>query len=106
MFQLNKKMILAHRFSYEHFRELIPEGLQIDHLCRVRHCVNPVHMEAVTQQENIRRGKAGQRTGELNLAKTHCPYGHPYDEENTYVILSTGNRQCRICRRERDIRRK
>ena len=85
--------VLAHRFAYELLVGPIPEGLQIDHLCRVRLCVNPAHMEPVTQQENIRRGESGR----WQLAKTHCPQGHPYDTENTN--LYRGMRYCRSCGR-------
>lgn len=92
-------MALAHRFAYEDIVGPILEGLTIDHLCRVRHCVNPAHLEPVTHLENVRRGNGG-----LNqLAKTHCPKGHPYDEENTYRLPSRpSGRYCRACRRERN----
>jgi hypothetical protein len=67
--------------------------LTIDHLCRVRHCVNPDHLEAVTCRENLLRGETLQAA---NVAKTECPQGHPYDEENTYVYPN-GRRDCRTC---------
>lgn len=51
------RMLLAHRWSYEHFAGPIPEGLVVDHLCSVRHCVNPAHLEVVTQRENLRRSR-------------------------------------------------
>lgn len=89
----------AHRYSYEVAVGSIPEGLCIDHLCRVRCCVNPDHLEAVTLAENVRRGKSG----EFNAAKTRCPNGHPYDDENTYIW--NGKRGCRECRRAADRRR-
>lgn len=82
--------MLAHRWSYEHHIGPIPAGLQLDHLCRNRGCVNPWHLEPVTQQENLRRGV------HHNAVKTHCPRGHAYDEANTYVE-SRGNRHCRAC---------
>ncbi len=93
---INGRSYKAHRLSYEWANGPIPEGLQIDHLCRVRHCVNPGHMEAVTQATNIRRGVSPTAK---NARKTHCPQGHHYDEENTYVKPS-GYRICRICKRE------
>lgn len=86
--------ILAHRLAYEQSVGPIPEGLQIDHLCRVRHCVNPTHLEPVTQQENIRRGEAGCH----EHAKTHCPKGHPYSGDNLVVRNKRGGGEGRICR--------
>lgn len=92
----------AHRFSYEHYKGAIPEGLQIDHLCRVRHCVNPEHLEAVTGKENNRRGIASIVNSARMKAITHCPQGHEYNEENTYIDPS-GGRRCRSCARARKI---
>jgi len=82
------KKILAHRFSYEFLKEKIPKGLEIDHLCRNRKCVNPEHLEAVTHQQNMLRGTLAQRT--------HCINGHEYVIENTYFRKS-GGKQCRTC---------
>lgn len=73
----------AHRVSYQVFVGPIPDGLQIDHTCRQRMCVNPDHLEPVTQQENLLRGV---------LARTHCKRGHEYAE---------GSRDCLLCARER-----
>lgn len=70
----------------------------LDHLCRVRHCVNPDHMEDVTAGENARRGVA------LKPRKTHCKWGHAYDETNTYID-PRGGRQCRACRAAAERRR-
>ena len=71
----------SHRYAYELLTGPIPVGLQLDHLCRVRHCVNPDHLEPVTCRENLLRGDTFQAR---NAAKTECPQGHPYDEVNTY----------------------
>ncbi len=88
---------MAHRVSYEAFVAPIPDGLQIDHLCRVRLCVNPWHLEPVTARENTLRGDT---VPARNAQKTHCLYGHVYDEENTChgKGLYQG-RSCRTCRR-------
>jgi len=93
-FRLNGKTQKAHRVSYELMIGPIPDGLQIDHLCRNRACVRPDHLEAVTPRENTSRGD----TGKNMLVKTHCPQGHPYDEANTYRYKS-GARSCRSCHR-------
>jgi hypothetical protein len=89
-------MFRAHRVAYEALIGPIPDGLQLDHLCRNRACVNPLHTEPVTQIENIRRGEAGVPSGSQQRAKTHCPQGHPYSQGNTY-IRKNGHRMCRTC---------
>ncbi|MFD7016051.1 HNH endonuclease signature motif containing protein [Streptomyces sp. NPDC059928] len=82
--------------AYELLVGPIPAGLHLDHLCRVRRCVNPAHLEAVTCAENLRRGTS---FAAVNSAKTECVHGHPFDEENTY--FSRRQRDCRTCRRLR-----
>lgn len=90
---------LAHRWSYEELVGPIPDGLVIDHLCRVRRCVNPAHLEAVTQQENVARGASAEL---LNGTRTSCVNGHEYTDENTYRPASRpGNINCRECHRIR-----
>lgn len=89
----------AHRICYQALVGEIPCDLQMDHLCRVRSCCNPEHLEAVTPGENTRRGDTGKNTGKMQRAKTHCPQGHKYDLENTYLIPA-GGRACRRCRDE------
>ncbi len=91
-----KRLVLAHRFAYELMRDPIPEGLQIDHLCRNPGCVNPWHMEPVTARVNTLRGNT---LAARHARATHCPQGHPYDEANTRRD-SLGRRSCRACQRE------
>jgi hypothetical protein len=91
----DKRMVKPHRFSYEIHKGIIPPGLVIDHLCRVRNCVNPEHLEAVTNKENILRGEG---LSGKNSRKTHCNDGHEFTPSNTYVN-SNGERRCRICSR-------
>ena len=88
----------AHVASYELLAGVIEDGLEIDHLCRVRCCVNPDHLEPVTHWENVDRGLAG--------TKTHCIHGHEFTDENTYLRPDNGKRQCRACTRERHARYK
>ena len=95
-----RKTGLAHRVAYEWVRGPIPAGLTLDHLCRVRRCVNPFHLEPVTNRENILRGEspAAQHT-----RVTACPQGHPYDHANTWIRIRRGGPQrvCRTCERIR-----
>lgn len=95
------RQVLAHRFAYEDVKGPIPEGLSLDHLCRNPACVNPDHLDPVTHMENCRRGvcadSARHPTAIKNRAKTHCPRGHAYDDQNTYVN-SRGCRCCKICK--------
>jgi hypothetical protein len=99
VYVVDSRMFRAHRVAYEALIGPIPDGLQLDHLCRNRGCVNPLHTEPVTQIENIRRGEAGVPSGAQQRAKTHCPQGHQYNPENTYV-RKNGHRLCRPCNAE------
>lgn len=86
----------AHRWLYERRNGKVPSGLELDHLCRVRHCVNPDHLEPVTRRENTLRSTSPSA---VNARKTACDRGHEFTDENTYV--HRGRRVCRTCNRRR-----
>lgn len=88
-----KKNVRAHRWAYENAVGCVPEGLDLDHLCRNRGCVNPAHLEPVTSTENMRRAPPGRRAWRKLI--THCPQGHEYTLENTRI--RGGVRCCRTC---------
>jgi len=97
-------MCLAHRVMYEELIGEIPEALVLDHLCRTRNCVNPDHLEPVTQQENIKRG-LGQGPALAALRnKTQCINGHSYTKENTYHHPKTNARNCKKCQYIRNLK--
>lgn len=90
-------VLYAHRYSYERFVGQIPDGLHIDHLCRVKRCVNPGHLEPVTREENLRRGK---RPYQVRAISIRCGRGHPRGE-HTLFRRSTGQVvYCKACRRD------
>lgn len=101
VFGIGGRTVLAHRYAFEDHVALIPENLEIDHLCRVRHCVNPQHLEPVTSAENARRGL----NGVLHVRIEQCVNGHDYTPANTY-LAPDGARDCRACRRDRNRRYK
>ena len=90
---------IAHRISYEHYVGLISPGMEIDHTCMVKHCVNPEHLEQVTHCENNIR--AAHRKENFNAAKTHCKHGHEFTEENIIYDKKLGHRHCRTCNKLR-----
>ena len=89
---------LAHRASYELHRGDIPKGTHLDHLCRVRACVNPEHLEVVTPKVNTERGLHG-------VLRTHCKYGHELTPENTWYEEKTNCRRCLRCAKANSRRR-
>ena len=97
--RIDSRYIGAHRAVYQHLRGQIPRGHELDHLCRVRCCVNPEHLEAVTHQVNMMRSFAA--------TKTHCKYGHEITKENTEYVSKGGDRRarrCKKCQREAMVR--
>lgn len=96
-FHLDGKLCGAHEVAYRWLVGEVPEGCELDHLCRVRRCCNPSHLEPVSHLINVHRGTSPWA---INAAKTHCPSGHEYDEENTY--LYEGERHCRKCALKRN----
>lgn len=92
LMNINGRTVSAHRTSYEAFVGPIPQGLHLDHLCRVRCCINPTHLEPVTSKENCQRS--------ARCTATHCRYGHEFTPENTFVFAA-GKRSCKECARKR-----
>jgi hypothetical protein len=98
-FYFNNAHHYAHRIAYELYKGEIPKGMTIDHLCRVRCCVNPDHLEAVTHHENNMRGIS---TASRHAKQTHCIRGHRFTGENLYRPPSRNERVCRECGRIRE----
>lgn len=94
------KRMGAHRAAYELLIGPIPPGLDLDHLCRNRACVNPAHLEPVTRSVNLRRGDVGGQS----RFNTHCIHGHEFTPENTYRRPKDGGRHCRECMRSARLR--
>jgi hypothetical protein len=97
MFHFEGRDVRAHRWAYEFLVCPIPEGLDLDHLCRNHACVNPDHLEPVSHRTNVIRGARPRQ----HAMKTHCPQGHPYDEVNTYRNPNhPSHRTCKACARK------
>jgi hypothetical protein len=88
----------AHHVGYEHYIGPVPDGFQLDHRCRVRSCVNPDHLRAVTSRQNTLAPGSASPTAQ-NAAKTRCLHGHPLVGDN--LMLKRGRRECRECNRAR-----
>lgn len=95
-FQYDGVRVMAHRAAYEMLVGPIPDGLDLDHLCRVRNCIRPTHLEPVTRRVNVLRGVGPSAQA---ARRDECANGHEYTEESTYWYR--GYRMCRVCPRER-----
>lgn len=93
----DRRLMKAHRFSYEIAKGPVAVGLQLDHTCRIRNCVNPAHLEPVTNRENVIRGNSARGP------KPNCKHGHPLSGPNLY-INPRGDRECRSCRAAASLR--
>lgn len=97
-FYEKRPSIQAHRAAYLLYVGPIPSGMELDHLCRMRSCVNPNHLEPVTRQENLRRGIGPTLKKAEFDAKTHCPKGHKYTQENCRIQKIAGGFRRYVCR--------
>jgi hypothetical protein len=95
-----RKQHYTHRVMYEAAKGEIPNGLQIDHLCRNTSCCNPDHLDAVSPKENTRRADAARGGQRMLRRGSHCPHGHAFTNSNTYVD-QRGQISCRECRKRR-----
>lgn len=100
VFRLGGKAVGAHRAAWALLVGSIPPGLEVDHLCRVRNCVNPDHMELVTQKVNMARGSVYVLMAARFAAITECKHGHPFTPENTGTHTG-GRRYCKTCKKQR-----
>lgn len=92
VFNLNQKVVLAHRFLFVLFKGDIPKGKELDHICRVRKCCNPNHLEPVTRQENLLRGS-------LKTGQKKCKHGHPFRGKNLRIYVTPNGKEYRRCRK-------
>lgn len=102
--RVNGRLIGAHVVSYELCVSPVPDGLELDHLCRNRSCVRPSHLEPVTKLEN---GLRGQSRPAVNARKTHCEAGHPFSGDNLLVVSGSPGRtrrRCKVCDRVAGLR--
>lgn len=102
----NGARTVVHRLTYTFRHGPVPEGKDLDHLCRVTGCINPDHTEPVTRLINTVRGEAAKINKARMEAITHCPQGHPYVGENLFIRSNRNNRECRACMRTRQAARR
>lgn len=100
--RLTPRRVYAHKFAYEELVGPVPLGLELDHLCRVRKCVRPEHLEPVTHRVNVGRGEAPSAA---TTRRGICNRGHPRTPENLY-LRSNGKHSCRVCAREHQANRR
>lgn len=98
----DSRLVVAHRWLYEQLYGPLPPLSVVHHRCHNRACVNPAHLETLTNRANVLEGSGPSAA---NVLKTHCPQGHPYSGDNLYVS-PRGQRICRQCRRDSDLRRR
>lgn len=99
LFAVQRRTKRAHRIAYQALVSDIPDGKLCDHLCRVRNCVRPDHIELVSHRENVSRGRVSQANRERFARMTHCARGHELSGSNLYRKPKTGRRECNECRR-------
>jgi hypothetical protein len=98
----NGKNYMAHRLTYQIFSGPIPKGLRVLHSCDNPPCCNPTHLRVGTDADNAAdKMRKGRYRGNGFKNRTHCPQGHPYDEQNTKVF--DGRRYCRSCHRKYNV---
>ena len=97
-FWLNGKLHMVHRITYTLYKDVIPNNLTIDHLCRNRSCVNPDHLEPVTRSVNLRRGIGPEKNKARLAASISCKNGHPWNKDNTSFYVDRDGYKIRVCK--------
>jgi len=100
-FWIIDKLYLTHRLIYAVLKNKLQNNSQIDHLCKIRNCCNPEHLEEVTGRENTRRGLAKK----YNTDPSKCPYGHVYDHKIPGKAEGSVYMVCKTCQKKRSMSR-